>query len=496
MCYDYDGENMKIKKLQYDRYQAMMKKYKVSALCAKVLASMPYSDEEIDEILNDMTRLSDFDLSFFEAVKKRLQMAKEREEKVLICGDYDCDGVCATTIMFDALHQFGIHCGYYIPNRFTQGYGLQKETVQMAYDKGYSILITVDNGVKATEALSLAKSLGMCVILSDHHSYEEEDLVYDYFLHPQVFTSYYHDLCGAGVAYLLSRALIGNNEKHTMLACVATIGDVVSLTHANRIIVKEGLQLLNTRSYMALQLLQNDTKRWNAKKVAFQIVPKLNCLGRMADEANVNTLVRYLLLENDNQIQAMLYQINALNEKRKRISLQMEELAKRQIQDDSLFLVLYDESFHEGINGIVASKLNGITQKPIMVLSKSNGLLKGSIRSSSVDLTTFFDDIKHLFFAYGGHKEAAGISFHEQYLEQIKTYCNEKIKNNYSENEIAVVPFKAEEITLESMERLTVLEPMGCGFEMPLFAFEEKICKVQTLSNGKHLNYFGDHIQY
>lgn len=487
---------MKIKQLQYERFEMFMKKYKVSLLCSKILASMPYSDEEIDEILNDMTRLSDFDLSYFNAVRQRLLQAKANSEKVLVCGDYDCDGVCATTIMYDALNILGIECGYYIPNRFTQGYGLQSETVQMAYDKGYSILITVDNGVKAKEALKLAKALGICIILSDHHSYEDEDLIYDYFLHPKIFDAYYHDLCGAGVAYLLSRSLIGNNDKHTMLACVATIGDVVSLTHANRIIVKEGLKLLNTRNYMALQLLQNDTKRWNVKKVAFQIVPKLNCLGRMANEANVNMLVRYLLLKNDNQIQTMLYQINTLNEKRKEISSKMEETAKKQIYEEASFLILYDESFHEGINGIVASKINSLTRKPVMVLSLNENILKGSIRSNSIDLTTFFDELKPLLHTYGGHKEAAGISFEVKYLDEVKKYCEKKMKQITIENEVEVLSVNANELTLEAMESLSVLEPMGCGFEMPLLAVNDDICKVQTLSNGKHLKYFGQHIQY
>lgn len=486
---------MKINKLDVNNYQLLQEKYHLSSLSAKVLSSMQLESEQIENILYDQTRIDDFDLSYFDTVAQRLYEAKKTNEKVLICGDYDCDGICATTIIYDALTKFGIQCGYYIPNRFTQGYGLHEDTVKMAYEKGYTILLTVDNGVKAFSALKLAKSLGMCVILSDHHNYEEEELICDYFLHPNQMHSYFHGLCGAGVAYLLARTLIGNCDQHTMLACVATIGDVVPLINANRIIVKVGLRLLNTRSYMALQLLQDDTKRWNTKKVAFQIVPKLNCVGRMANEANVNTIVKYLLLDNESHIHMMLYQINELNKKRKELTSKMEEKAKTMI-DDSAFLILYDEDFHEGLNGIIASKINAQTMKPVMVLSGKGTILKGSIRSNTIDLSVFFDEIKNELDAYGGHKEAAGIAFSVEKLAVVKQYAEQKMRKETSVAEINCLPVTTDEITIEALESLSALEPYGCGFELPSFYIEDEIIKIQQLSNGKHLKYFGNQIQY
>lgn len=486
---------MRINEIDVSSYKKYSEKYNMNNLCAKVLASKQLSDDEIEELLFSKRSIYDFDLSFLDAVVNRLLKAKDAKQKIIVCGDYDCDGICATSIMVDAIRKFGIECGFYIPNRFSEGYGLNCNTVSLAKEKGYDIIITVDNGVKASEALTLAKSYGIDIILSDHHRFEETDLVCDYFLHPDVFPEYYHGLCGAGVAYLLSRRLIGDNIKHTMLAAVATIGDIVPLVKANRIIVKEGIKLLNSASYMALQLLQNDTKKWDSKKIAFQIVPKINCVGRMADKANANMMVQYLLLENDQQIQNMLVQINTLNNTRKELSSLMENTAQRMLNEDP-FIILYDESFHEGLNGIVASKIMNQTQKPVMVLSKQDEILKGSIRSCSIDLSNFFYGIKDKLLSYGGHKEAAGISFHLQYLNDIKSYIIEKMEDVHFEQQLNCIFLDKKDVNYNDILSLSLLEPFGCGFSLPQFCIEDSELKVQTLSNGKHMKYIGNEISY
>lgn len=486
---------MKMKQYDTSNYQTYIDTFNVSKLCAKVLASKNMSKEEVQTMLFDQINTSDFDLSFLDDVIKRLEKAKANNEKVIVCGDYDCDGICATTIMVDALRRFGIECGFYIPNRFNEGYGLQVDTVKKAIEKQYNIIITVDNGVKAIEALQLAKENNVEIILSDHHQYEETELIYDYFVHPNTFPTYFQNMCGAGVSFLISKRLINDYYKHTILAAVATIADIVSLTDANRAIVKEGINLLNGRSYLPLQLLQNDTKRWDAQKIAFQVVPKINCVGRLADEANANTMVQYLLLENDNAIQQMLYQINSLNEKRKAIGNQMESKAIAMI-DDSDFLVVYDESFHEGLNGIIASKLVSITQKPAMVLSCKDNILKGSIRSNGVDLSNFFTPIKEELIAYGGHKEAAGIAFAKDKLPFIKQYVEQTIKAYEVCDELSCIAIDLDDLSYEEVESLSILQPMGCDFHMPLFASKAKDVKISQMSNGKHIKYESDKISY
>lgn len=486
---------MNIKYLNTNKYEYIKNRFHVSDLCAKVLASKQLNDKEIEEILYSKKTLRDLNLSFLNPVIEKLQYAKMRNQKVLICGDYDCDGICATSIMYDALVKYGIKSGFYIPNRFNEGYGLHVNTVQLAIQKGYDIIFTVDNGVKAHDALKLAKENNIFVILTDHHAYDEKELIYDLFIHPNTMEEEFHYMCGAGVALLISRALIGHYDKHLILACIATIGDIVPLLNVNRMIVKEGLSLLNINSYLQIQKLANDNKKWDAKKIAFQIVPKLNCVGRLADIANVNNVVRYLCSKDPIMINDMARQLNELNEKRKRISAKMSEKATALI-DDSCFQILVDESFHEGMNGIVASKLSNTFRKPVMVLSKQKEILKGSIRSNTIDLRDFFDSIKEKLISYGGHKEAAGISFAYDDLPKIKEYVLKKCEDYNIEDEIEVLYVHKKEINEESITSLNILEPFGAGFEYPLFYIEDNIQEVTTLSRNAHLKLKSDSISY
>lgn len=487
---------MKIEKKEMNNIQYIQEKYKVSNLCAKVLSHMELDDQAIETILHDQSSLDNLSLDFLNPILLRLQKAKEAKEKILICGDYDCDGICATTIMYDALTKYGIECGYYIPNRFKEGYGLHISTVENARQKGYTLIVTVDNGVKATQALTLAKNYGIEIIITDHHNYEKNEIIADYFLHPNLLDKQFSNMCGAGLAFLISYTLIGLQEKHIILAGIATIGDVVPVLNLNRIIIKKCIELLNSGKYFAIQCLSNDRNVWDETKIAFQIVPKLNSIGRLADCANANTIVRFLLSEDANVIQNVVIQINALNNKRKELSATMEQLALQKIKHEDDFLVVYDETFHEGINGIVASKILAQFQKPVMVLSKSDGILKGSIRSNSVDLTHYFDSINDELLSYGGHKEAAGIGFEENKLALIIDYVNKKIKDEDKEITLCVLPLTVKEISIASIQSLDCLKPFGSKFSLPLFMVEDTDLKLQQMSHGKHLKYEGNSISY
>lgn len=487
---------MLFNRLNLENIDILKNKYGLSTLAAKVLSSMNLDDATIDEIFLSTKTLNDIDVTLFTSLTERIKHAKEHNEKVLICGDYDCDGVCATAILYDALQSYGLQCGFYIPDRFKQGYGLHVDTVDMAHDKGYTLLITVDNGVKAQEALMKAKYYGIDIILTDHHSYIDEELIYDYFLHPNILPPFYQNMCGAGVALLIARCLVGNNDKHTMLAGIATIGDVVPLLRLNRIIVKEAIRLLNRNPLLSVAKLANDKNVWDEKKIAFQIVPKINCAGRMADLANANNLVRYLLSDNEVQLDRMATQINQINDIRKDLSQTMETAALNKVSNNNQFHILYDASFYEGINGIVASRLVNKLQKPVMILSGHDSILKGSIRSNSVNLTAFFDDIKEYLIAYGGHKEAAGISFNKDKLDFIQSYANNKLKDYTFEATVDVIELEKDEISIEALESLECLKPFGCGFQMPEFLISDHNIKVQKLGNGSHLKYSGDKITY
>lgn len=482
--------------LEINNYKELQEKYKLGTIASKVLASKRLDDQMIDLILHQDMLTSQFDLSFLDPIIERLQAAKVNNEKIMICGDYDCDGVCSTTILYDALTRFGCQCGYYIPDRFKEGYGVSLATVKAAVEKDYTILITVDNGVKASEELQYAKDHDVTIILSDHHSYDDEDLVYDYFLHPNVLDPFYGRLCGAGLAYLISKRLIGDDPYHTVLACIATIGDMVGALDANRVIIKEGIQLLKQMEFPAITLLADTSNHWDTTKIAFQIVPKLNSLGRLADQANVNTLVRYLLMRDHDSLKKVATQINRLNETRKKISSTNEKIALQQVDDSQSFIIVHSPEFHEGLNGVVAAKISKKYQRPVMVLSQSEDILKGSIRSIGIDVSTFFDEFKDQLLSFGGHRQAAGISLHESVLEDLIDYSQMKCDEEFEEEHQSYIRLEPQDISFREIESLSKLEPFGVDFEKPKFLINDSELQVSTMSNGLHLKFVSPTMEY
>lgn len=487
--------HMKYKELKTTGYQDIAKKYNISLLAAKILSSKDLAFSDMDKIMS-AERLYQPDKRFFNKIINRIIQAKRNNEKIIICGDYDCDGICATTIMYKAITKLGIQAGYYIPNRLTEGYGVSCKTIQMASKKGYNLLITVDNGVKAKEALSLAKSLKMDVIITDHHHYNDDDLICDYFLHPDLFHDYYQNMCGAELSYLIFEQLHGEDKNMLILAGIATIGDAMPLIGFNRYLVKRTLNLLNQGYNDPIQALESTSQKWTTNKISFQIVQKLNSIGRMANIANVNRMVNYLLLNNDDDIEKMSLQITDTSIKRKQLTDEMNLKALNMIDENDDFIIIYDKTFSEGINGIVASKICDSYQKPCVIFSENKNILKGSIRSNSIDLTTFFDEISDDFLAYGGHKFAAGISIDKDYLNEFIKYCNKKIRDcEINEPEIAYLGIESK-VSVADLKNLDVLEPFGQGFEKPYFMIDDHINDIKILSQGKHLKYLGDKYEY
>lgn len=485
---------MKIKELDVSTYENIKNTYHLSDLCAKVLASKNLSDEEIKELLNKPVLVNPMSANGMKEVAGRILLAKSQQEKVLVCGDYDADGICATTILYETLGRLGVQAGFYIPNRFKEGYGLHPDTVQMAKDKGYSLLITVDNGVKALEALHLAKQLELDVIVTDHHAMGEEELPCYCMLHPQYMGEDFQYLSGAGVALEISRALIGEHREFVVLACVASIADVMPLWKETRTIVRLGIQYLKAGLCKPIQLLSNDAQPiWEESLIAYQIVPKLNATGRLADLANANNTVRYLMMNNFEQMKRFARQINTLNDTRKSMSDAMCEEAQLLIDKDKPFQILYKESFHEGMVGLVAGRISNTMHQPVMVLTKHEENLRGSIRSyGGLDLTCFFDGCMHLLNSYGGHQAAAGIGFEEEHLTTIQKYVEEQMKMQklQEEKEIEVITLDADEISVSEVMSLQTLAPFGQGFDEPLFFVKDlTLTKLKVLSKKKHVKW-------
>ena len=460
---------MKITEIDPMREEELMRRHQLSRLCARVLAAHDLPQEDLDALFQPPVLCDPFTAQGMGEVAARIRIAKARQEKVMVCGDYDADGICATAIMVDALRRFGIECGFYIPNRFSEGYGLHAHTVELAAQRQYALLITVDNGVRAHEALQKAEKLGIDVIVTDHHAIDEaQPPQCAALLHPFLMGEPFDTLSGAGVALEVSRALGTANERQIVLAGIAAIGDVMAMRKETRAIVRQCIAILNEKKVRCIQLLANDSSPWDETKIAFQVVPKLNVTGRLADKANANNTLR------------------------KTMSEQMSQTALEKADRSRAFLVICDPSFHEGIVGLVAGKLCEQLGKPCMVLAEKGAQCRGSIRApKGMDLSTFFDGLDCLS-EYGGHAQAAGIGFAMIDLPKVMRYVEQKMRETplQEQPEQAAIAVSEDMLTLREVSSLDALRPFGNGFEEPLFCIAHpQIVDSRTLSNDKHMKW-------
>ena len=440
----------------------LCRKYDLPVLSGRLLAASGLDDDRIRELLFDDGQLHTSQAACVKQLCQRLLTARARGEKVFIGGDYDADGICSTAIMKDVLDRLGIACGYYIPDRFREGYGLNPATVDMVADKGYTLIITVDNGVKAHAAIAKAHERGLEILVTDHHQIDEE-VKADLVVHPDYMEPEFATLSGAGVALQISRNLLGNLPFHTALAAVAAIGDVMPLWQESRRIVRQGLQAMRQGEAPALLSLLRSRDVIDAEAVGFQIVPRLNSVGRMNDLSNVNTLVPFLLSHDPAVITAYKTQLENVNEARRSMSAKMTEQAEKLITDDDI-LILYEESFHEGLNGLVAGRIAADYGRPCLVLSRSQDLIKGSGRSvPGFDMFGFFAEGFNELTAFGGHEQAVGLSFRQEDLELFRTHVREKAKGirvEMKDTVVPVLPVRMSDISLAEIEALQQLEPL------------------------------------
>ncbi|MBQ9824755.1 MAG: DHH family phosphoesterase [Solobacterium sp.] len=440
---------------------AVNEKYHTGKLLGRLIAVSDLSDEQTASLLSCDSTLHTSSCECVRRCCDRIIQARNNHEKVFVGGDYDADGISATAIMKRTLDVLGIQNGYYIPDRFKEGYGLSPATVSMVKEKGYSLIITVDNGVKAHEALAKARELGLEVIVTDHHRIEE-DIDADIVVHPDYMEPEYEYLCGAGVALEISRNLIGNRDELTAIAAVASIGDVMPLWKETRRIVLAGMEILRRRIPRSLDAMLRPGTPVSWTSIAFQIVPKLNSVGRMNDISNVNTLVPYLLSTDERVISTYAVQLDHVNEVRRELSEAQTKTAEKMV-DDSDILLLYNESFHEGICGLIAGRIANSLQKPVLVFAKSGSLIKGSGRSvSGFDMFSFFSDFDEPC-AFGGHEQAVGISVNAEDFERFCAHVKTKFaaeNYTYEEPSLTAVSVKADEITMDEIMALSRAEPV------------------------------------
>ncbi|MCR5794211.1 MAG: DHH family phosphoesterase [Solobacterium sp.] len=454
-------------------------RYHTGRLSGKLLAASGLGDEDIRTLLDDSYHVVTSGAECVRRCAEELVKAKTSGLKVFIAGDYDADGICSTAIMKRTLDRLRITNGYYIPDRLKEGYGLSAATVRAAHAKGYAMIITVDNGVRAHEAIACAHSLGMKIIVTDHHVIDEE-VDADLLVHPCLMEEDYKYLCGAGVALQISRTLIGEDDEMTALAACASIGDVMPLWRQTREIVKAGMAVLRTGRPRPLAKLLTPGSAVSETTIAFQIVPKLNSVGRMSHISNVNTVVRYLLSTDEKVQTDYCIQLGRINDLRRELSVKETADAAR-LDRGEKFAVLYDPSFHEGIVGLAAGKLADEFRRPVLVMAKGEGIYKGSGRApEGFDMFSFFADFDYLS-AFGGHEAAVGLSVAEGDLERFLQDVREKMERTdfvYQEPCEKAVLITERMLNFDDVSDLERLSPYPKDLIRPYFALRGEYRKV------------------
>lgn len=449
-----------------------------NTLISKVIDFNKLNENQIEQLKNPIEfKVSEHQL-FMQAEKIVLDAIK-LNKKIIVCGDYDADGICSTSILYYMLKKLNAQVGYYIPNRFSEGYGLNNNTVDLALNKGYELFILVDNGVSATSALNKIKEGNAQALILDHHSYEG-DVLCDCLVHPNLLDDYYKDMCGSGLAYNLAERLIGYDSFLVSLAGIATIADLMPLWGFNRSLVIRGLKEINSNQRQVFMRLLNSSENITETDIAFQLVPKLNAIGRLADKINVNKVVEYLCSEKHQSIDIFSKEIIRINELRKEINQKMYIRALELITDEPV-QVLYDPLFHEGIVGITAGRLANELKRPVFVLNQEGNRLKGSARSyGAINLKELVEPANDLLNRFGGHAQAAGLELDLSNIETFKQrmFANTEVLNRH-DVESSDIEMEENWFNIESFIELYKYRPFGQGFEVPSFRFNQ----ISILSN-------------
>ncbi len=462
--------------------------FKLDQNIIKLLIARGYNTkEEIYDFLNPSTNkfYNPYLLSNMKEVVSRIKSAVEKKEKIVILGDYDTDGISATAIMYKYFETLNHKVNVFLPNRIADGYGLSFDTIdKIRSSYNPKLIITVDCGISAYEEIEYAKSLGIEIIVTDHH--DIPDKVPDcLIINPKMPNQKYpfKDLCGAGVALKVVQALtnIKSSLKYLTIASLATVADIVPLVDENRIITYFGIK--NQKDDMPLGLqklikkLRIDTPL-SSTDISFKLAPKINATGRMGDPIIAfNLYVQKDLKEINNNIVALL----DLNSKRVAETNAIVQDAMQMLENVNTakkgIIIVKNEKWESGVLGIICSKLVEIYNKPACVLSMIDGELKGSLRSiPSINIYEALSTVKEHLVQFGGHNQAAGITLKPEEFENFSNEINNYILKKYSQEDFLLekkydLDLSKVSLSDKFIKDLEYLEPFGLANEKPLFKF-------------------------
>ena len=490
-----------------EQIEKLVKESNLSSLLASILINRNITTLQEVELFLNPTR-NDFHDPFLmpdmDKAVERILKAIKNQEKVIIYGDYDVDGITSITVLKKFLAERGLNVGEYTPNRLDEGYGLNKKAIKTIQEQGYTLMITVDCGISGNEEIAYSMELGMEIIVTDHHEPGEEIpnciAVVDAKRKDNKYP--FNQLAGVGVVFKLIQAIsikLGLDAKEYLkyldIVCVGTISDIVPLVDENRVISKLGLKLIPMTKNVGLRALIKSAGYQNidSNSISFGIAPRINACGRMGAQEEALKLFLTNEQEEANKITEVL---NEYNLERQQTEKTIFEQAIEQIEKtekDKPCIVLGQEGWHHGVIGIVASKVTDLYFKPSILICFEGEEGKGSGRSiPGFDLHEALMNCSTHIEKFGGHSMAVGINVKRKNFEKFKKDFQEYAQSHGISDIIPVIKIDEEtslkEINLQTVKDLSLLEPYGEANKEPLFMIKNlKILAIRTLSEGKHL---------
>ncbi len=420
-----------------------------------------------------------------------------RGSKFMIYGDYDADGISALSLLYRSLKLVSPDLSIlpYIPNRFSEGYGISKKAINKALEEGVDLFITVDCGITALEEVELLRSKGIDVIITDHHEPTHELPKANAIVHPHMGKYPFKHLTGVGVAYRLMEALyerLGINTRYLLwnldLVAIGTVGDMGPLVEDNRILVHYGLKVLNRskKSGIKAMLSKLGINRATTKDVAYRIVPRINSAGRISDPMIAFNLLTSKRKEDTLRLSSIM---DRFNRERRKIEERVLRRALAQLtsKQGSSIPVLYDWGWHEGVLGIVASRIHKLLEKPVFIVSIEGRIAKGSARGSGeVHLKRLLEENSELFLRFGGHEQAAGFTMETEKIplleERLKNVSYKQVSKTKPEAEMLL---EYKDITPSFLYTLSLMRPFGYGNPSPLFMMEN--LRIESLYRSDNI---------
>ncbi|MCH5317088.1 MAG: single-stranded-DNA-specific exonuclease RecJ [Eubacterium sp.] len=491
-----------------ERASELSEKFNIDPFVAFLLVARGIkSDLEVSGFLSSSYEFADpFLLKDMDKAVERIEQAIDYGEKITVYGDYDCDGVTSTALLYTLLRDMGADVDYYIPLRLEEGYGMNMSAIDKIKERGTKLIITVDNGISAIEEADYIYSLGMELVVTDHHrigdSLPRAEAVID--PHREDNDIPFRDFAGVGVAFKLACALYGDTEdmlyRFSELVAIGTVADVVPLKGENRALVRMGLSIINSDPCYAVQALKKAAglgdKRITASDIAFIISPRINAAGR------VDTATRALELFIADDLDTAVFkaeQLNVDNTHRQELEQSVFDDVKLKIAENPALaeervIVISGDNYDHGVVGLAASRILEEYGKPTIIIGiDENGVARGSARS--VDGFNIFEAISYCFellSQFGGHPKAAGLSIDPDKIDDFRARINEYAKENFIAPPVQTLnidcklsPFY---LTLELAKSLKALEPFGEGNSEALFALMGlTVVSVTPIGNGKHI---------